>query len=88
MLHELERKFGTEVDLDADYYWNIWADAAFDMGSDPVPDVGQLSDDVDTLRELVSDADERPVIVWHDLAHVLGILQRVVGLDLPDAGSA
>ena len=88
ILNEVERKFGAEIDLDADYYWSIRADAAFDIYSDPIPDVGQLSDDVDTLCALISEEADRQVIVWHDLAHVLGILRRVVGLDLPSGASS
>jgi hypothetical protein len=87
ILDEIERKYGAEFDLDADHYWDIRADAAFDMASNPVPDVGQLSDDVDTLREFISQRADRQVIVWHDLAHVVGILKRVAALDDPVTGS-
>ena len=83
ILDEIERKYGVEIDLDADSYWDIWIDAAFDMRSDPVPVVGQLSDDVQTLQELISEREDREVIVWHDLAHFVGILKRVAALDLP-----
>jgi hypothetical protein len=48
ILDEVERRFRAEIDLDADHYWILEADAAFDIYSDPVPNVGQLSDDVDT----------------------------------------
>ena len=83
ILDEIERRYGAEFDLDADHYWDIGADAAFDMRSDPVPDVGQLSDDVDTLREFISEREDLEVIIWHDLDHIVGILKRVAALDLP-----
>ena len=57
------------------------------MGSDPVPSVGHLSDDVDELRQLISEGAGREVVVWHDLAHLVGILKRFAALDTPVAGS-
>ncbi len=87
ILDEIERTHGAEIDLDADHYWDIDAESAFDMDSDPVPTVGQLSDDVDELRELISERADREVMVWHDLAHVVGILKRFAALDTPGTDS-
>jgi hypothetical protein len=83
ILDEIERKYGAEFDLGADYYWDVDGAAAFDMGSDPVPDVGQLSDDVETLGGFISEREGHEVIVWHDLAHAVGILKGIAALDLP-----
>ena len=83
ILDEIERTNGAEIDLDADHYWLIRHDAAFDLGSVPVPQAGQIWDDVDTLRELISERADRQVIVWHDLAHLIGILKRLAALDDP-----
>jgi hypothetical protein len=83
LLDEIERQYGPTVDLDADYYWSITPGDAFrfETGGAPEPTVGQLTDDIASLREmLVSDTD-RPVVIWHDLAHVIGLLTRLAALD-------
>jgi hypothetical protein len=43
--------------------------------------VAQLSDDVREIHGFVERADD-PVI-WHDLAHIVGVLRRLAALDLP-----
>jgi hypothetical protein len=47
-----------------------------------------LVDDLKTVRELAAGdreavGDEPDVIVWHDLAHLVGVLQRLAAMDLP-----
>jgi hypothetical protein len=34
------------------------------------------------MRELLADDPDRPVVAWHDLAHVIGILSRLAALGL------
>ncbi len=80
LLVEIERRSGTEIELDADQYWEVYPTAAFDLYSKPDPTVGQLSDDLDTLREVISQRSGGEIHVWHDLAHILGILRRLAAL--------
>jgi hypothetical protein len=48
--------------------------------------LGQLRDDVHAIRGLLDrDADDG-VFVWHDLRHLVGVLQRIAAQDL--GGSA
>jgi hypothetical protein len=74
--------FDGQINLGADYYWSIFPSDAFKMDSHPPIAAGQLTDDVDTIRELLSRADrsEDPLSLWHDLEHLVGILQRVSNL--------
>jgi hypothetical protein len=75
-------ELGSTVDLDADNYWWIDTRAAFDLSRVPSVDAGQLSDDVASMREMLN-RDDNEVIVWHDLDHVIGIVQRISGLAKP-----
>ena len=81
LLDAAERRFGPRVELDADYYWWIDSVAAFDMNSEPRLEAGQLSDDVTSIRELLGRTE---VFLWHDLAHLVGVLTRLASLDRPD----
>ena len=62
--------------------WAVEPNAAFDLEEDPPVAVGQLSDDVATVRELLT-RDDAEVFLWHDLEHVIGILQRIASLARP-----
>jgi hypothetical protein len=72
-------QFGPSVDLDADQYWWIETDEAFDLTREPSVVAGGLSDDVSSMREMMN----REVVLWHDLDHVIGILQRISSLSRP-----
>jgi hypothetical protein len=82
LLDAATERFGPLIDLDADYYWAINPRTAFDLQNDPTFETGQLSDDVETIGELLS-RDDGEVILWHDLEHVIAILQRLSNLDMP-----
>jgi hypothetical protein len=83
VLVAVEAKFGPSVDLAADAYWTLDPRTAFipseQQGSSMT--VAQLSDDVREIRESLASSEE-PVI-WHDLAHIVGVLSRIAALDLP-----
>ena len=83
LLDEVEQQRGAVVDLDGDYYWTVGPPDAFRFDADgpPEPTAGQLSDDIASLREILVGVPDRPVMVWHDLAHVVGILSRLAALD-------
>ena len=85
LLDAVEERFGPAIDLAADYYWTVDARAAYEPHEDPSGNVGagQLSDDVDAIRELLRRDDEP--IIWHDLSHVVGVLGRIAALDLRSA---
>jgi hypothetical protein len=81
VLDAVEEKYGTSIDLDADYYWSLRPAEAFDLTRDPGLETGQISDDVGTVQEILS--PDRDVYIWHDLEHVCGILTRLSALDSP-----
>jgi hypothetical protein len=82
LLAAAEDQLGSFVDLDADHYWAIDSRAAYDLSQEPELEAGQLSDDVESLRELLG-RDEGEVFLGHDLEHVAGILSRIAALALP-----
>jgi hypothetical protein len=84
VLADVEAKFGPTVDLAADYYWVLDPATAFDPSAEQASGMtlGQLSDDVSTVREILKREDE-PIIIWHDLAHIVGVLSRIAALDRP-----
>jgi hypothetical protein len=84
LLDEAERRFGPDVDLKADHYWDIDPAVAFAPESREAAEgiwASQLSDDVRELRELLH--RDSPPVLWHDLAHLTGILRRIAALDQP-----
>ena len=85
LLDEVERRHGSVVDLDADHYWTIgpWDSFRLDAVDGPEPTVGQLTDDVASMQDMLAGRDERGIVVWHDLTHVVGILSRLAALDHP-----
>jgi hypothetical protein len=79
LLDAAEKRFGPRVELDADYYWSIFPSDAFNMESEPPVLTGQLTDDVETIRDVLqrADPDEDELLLWHGLDHLTGILQRI-----------
>jgi hypothetical protein len=70
-----EKRIGTDVVLNGDYYWHLPVDDAFDMSREPAAvTVGQLSDDLESLREA---GDVGPETAWHDLSHLIGLLRAL-----------
>jgi hypothetical protein len=81
ILDAVERRMGSSVRLGADHYWLIPPSAAFAMENEPALEVGQLTDDVAELRASLGRDDD--LVIWHDLQHVIAVLQRLASLDLP-----
>jgi hypothetical protein len=81
-LDQVERRQGPVVDLDADYYWTVgpWDAFRFDTEA-PQPTVGQLTDDVRSMQSMLAADADPSVAVWHDLTHLIGILNRLAVLD-------
>lgn len=82
LLDAVEQRFGSEFDLEADYYWDLNSDALWRQEPPTDDDVwcSQLSDDVESVRYMLAhDVDE--VVIWHDLAHLVGPLRRLAWLD-------
>jgi hypothetical protein len=83
LLAATELRFGSTVQLSADEYWGLFSPEMFASdGSKPSLVGRQLSDDVASIRELIGrgDAFEDDLLLWHDLNHFVGILQRISSL--------
>jgi hypothetical protein len=84
LLDAAETRFGPTPDLAADHYWVLELSEMFSLDRQPSANAGQLSDDVESIREFLS-RPEGETFLWHDLQHVAGVLLRLASLDLPDA---
>jgi hypothetical protein len=94
LLDAAEERFGQVIDLDAhggsiSTYWTLSADAAFEMTAHPDGHVtvGDLDDDLLETAAVLRREDDREVILWHDLAHLCGLLGALSYLDLPGTTS-
>lgn len=88
LFDEVERRFGPEIDLQVDHYWEIDLRAAYELADDPAGEIvaGQVSDDLGELHDLTNRPEEEGVILWHDLDHLSGILRALAFQDLPGQG--
>jgi hypothetical protein len=80
LLDAAEKRFGPHVQMDSDVYWAVSPSDAFDTDSEPNVVAKQLSDDLGTVREVLrrADAEQDELLLWHDLDHVVGLLQWIV----------
>jgi hypothetical protein len=83
VLDAVEKQFGPVVDLAADYYWTVSPDETYALDMPTALHAGQLSDDVVELQDLLAREHGGEVFIWHDLEHLVGILQRIASLDTP-----
>ena len=47
--------------------------------------MGDLMDDLLEIAALLEGEDDRGVILWHDIAHLCGLLGALIYLDLPSS---
>lgn len=74
-LDAAESCLGPEVRLTVDYYWHLPSESAFDVNIEPTAlTVGQVSDDVETIRGPSNASAET---AWHDLSHLVGVLRAL-----------
>ncbi|MCW2743847.1 MAG: hypothetical protein JWM48_397 [Mycobacterium sp.] len=84
VLTAVQAEQGDSISLSADHYWALNPRATYEVYETPKePDftIGQLSDDIATLDEILR--PDQIVSTWHDLQHLVGILQRLAAQDLP-----
>jgi hypothetical protein len=80
VLDVVEDGHGPDLVLANDYYWSVPVRAAFDMTQqDPELTVGQISEDIDAIRELGRATEVTSP--WHELTHLVGVLRAVEALD-------
>ncbi|WP_374969295.1 hypothetical protein [Terrabacter sp. BE26] len=83
LLEAVEDRFGSRLQFDEDFYWNVPLGDATTVEQDPVLDLGSVVDDVRSVRELVTRAPDDGVYIWHDVDHLVGVLRAIGRLDLP-----
>ncbi len=79
-----EANGGDEIEVTEDLYWLLDPSDIYAVYGTPDParmTLGQLSDDVAELRGMADASD--PPVIWHDLAHVVGVLQWLAARDRP-----
>lgn len=93
VIDAIEDVNGPVVRVHADHYWTLFVREQFTVSdAPPAPTVGQLTDDVESVRGVMASGGREPV--WHLLQHVMGLLAGVgaatldhlVGVDPVDAG--
>jgi hypothetical protein len=72
----LEKSGMAKIELDKDYYWVIDETELYNVYQSPkVGSIGQLSDDLSSIRQILSDGYE--LIPWHELSHLAPILHYI-----------
>ena len=92
LLDAATERFGDAVNLDEQpepisMYWSLGAGTAYRLAEDPEQGltVGDVDDDLSETADLLKRHD-REVVLWHDLAHLVGLLGVLAYLDLPERG--
>ena len=84
-LDAVENEFGDTVAVPWDYYWHLWADAAFDPYESPPEDrftTGSISDDIEWVQDWVArEVEDDHVVIWSDLMHAIGHRASLERLD-------
>jgi hypothetical protein len=69
-----------EVELTADYYWDIPGSSLYAVGADmEAPTVGSLVDDLEFLRPLLTDQDQAVSLMLLHVAPLLRYIATKVG---------
>ena len=82
LLDAIEERFGPEIDLPVDFYWNVPNFAAYKVEEVPTLDVGSVVDDVRSLSEYGSESADEHTAVWHECEHVAGVLRAIAQVDM------
>jgi hypothetical protein len=82
LVDAVEEKFGPHLSFPEDYYWNVPFDRATSLDTEPALDMGSVVDDIDSVRDLLSqNAGDLPVI-WHEVQRITGMLRSIARLDV------
>lgn len=81
-----ERQLGKEIDIGSlpfGYRWELDLRQTFNVEHGPgEPALGDLNDDLEETLGLL-ERPEEDTFIWHDLSHLIGLLQLLALLDLP-----
>jgi hypothetical protein len=82
ILDAVEERFGPDLRFAVDYYWDVPVPAAFELSDPPELGMGQVSDDVSSVREFLAQDAEEYVVIQHECEHYRGLLQAIQHLDM------
>lgn len=91
VIDHIETTEGQLIDIDRDHYWQLPLEVTFaeDLHEPGTAaddfEVGQISDDVRSVKDLAVALDQGEALVtpWHDLEHAVGLLRALAWMDLP-----
>lgn len=79
LLKAIEAQHGEQLTFDVEDYWNVPISEAYELDRQPGLDVGQISDDVESVREF--SASDEFVAIWHECEHLAGLLRAIAAKD-------
>ena len=82
LLDAVEDQHGPALRFDVDYYWNVPFSTAFDPYTQPRLDMGQVSDDVESVHHFIASSDDEMVSIWHEADHLAGVLRAISKTDI------
>lgn len=82
LLDAAEARFGAELELPEDFYWNVSLVDATQIDDDPQNDMGSVADDIESVREFLARDASEYVSIWHEADHLAGVLRAIARLDL------
>jgi hypothetical protein len=82
LLDVIELKFGPDLHLVEDLYWNVPLGAATAVHVTPELDMGSVVDDAESVHEFLTPRDDAVVSIWHESDHLAGVLRSIARLDL------
>lgn len=83
LMDALEDQLGSQIVVDADHYWHVGIGDAFTLHQEPRVGVGQVSDDLDSVREFVAQPRDAFTAIWHEAEHLAALLRAVAYAGLP-----
>ena len=81
LLRVIEERHGAVVDVQVDHHWLLDTYEMFSSDQPPTPDAGSVSDDAQSLEDMLSMTDEE-LLPWHELKHLIGLLEALAFRDL------
>lgn len=81
LVDAIEDRFGEELPLPEDYYWNVPLGDATMLEKEPALDLGSVVDDVSSVREFLAQDPDEFTSIWHEAEHLAGILSAIARRD-------
>jgi hypothetical protein len=82
LIDAIEDRFGERMSIPEDYYWNVPLAEATVLDRNPTLDMGSVVDDVDSVREFLTQDPEEFLSIWHQADHLAGVLRAIARRDL------